>query len=131
MITVTKIVGESVDLTNNTQVAQGVTLSNGQREVIIPLSEDSLRLVMELWLESVKKVPPAPHHEEGDDEEEPVSIGDMADKWKLGNPSPPPPVEIDANGVEFVPAVSEGLGSGQDDDEDGDFTDEFTGVPSA
>lgn len=76
MIEVTRVVGESVDLRTGEGAGKFLVLSNGRKEIHIPVSENSAASVITLWAEDMRSgngelAPPTP-------EEDAVSVSQLS-----------------------------------------------------
>ena len=56
MITITDIVGESINLRNGQETPRGLMISNGLSSALIHVSDDDLEKVVQMWAETQQAV---------------------------------------------------------------------------
>ena len=101
MLRVTKIIEGGIDLTSGEQIEQGMVISNGYREVSVPVPQSELEKVVRLYVEAVEanvatatppkvsivpetEAPPAPRPKS-------VKLAPAAPEYE----APPPSTDID------------------------------------
>lgn len=60
MIVVSKVLGESFDFVSGREMGKSLVLTDGQREIVVQVSDEDVRRVLELGLQTGRQVAPAP-----------------------------------------------------------------------
>ena len=60
MITVSKISGESFDLNTGKELPKSLVLTNGRRELLVVVDDDTIREIIEMEMESRNQLPETP-----------------------------------------------------------------------
>lgn len=100
MLQVTKFIEGGFDLTKHEEVARGVIVSNGSHEVLVPVSEATLKELIMLYAElsGVRSADPAPETPEPKPRPAPRPRAEQARMFESPTPQaeePTPPADLE------------------------------------